>query len=72
MNDGKVWGKCSRQKDELGQRSYGGPTLDITEDSKKAVEVAVKGRVAPGEMREVGRVRSGDKSIPMQEVWIVF
>ena len=58
-------GKCSRQKDELGQRSYGGHTLDIIEDSKKAVEVDVKGRVVPAEMRGVGRVRSGEKSIPM-------
>lgn len=61
-----------RQKDELRQRSCGGHTLDLIEDSKKAVEVAVKGRVAPGEMREIGRVRSGEKSIPMQAVWIVF
>lgn len=45
-------GKCLRQKDELGQRSCGGHTLDLIEDSKKAVEVAVKGRVVPGEMRE--------------------
>lgn len=58
-------GKCSRQKDELGQRSYGGHTLDIIEDSEKAVEVDVKGRVVPAEMREVGRVRSGEKSTPM-------
>lgn len=50
MNDGKVWGKCLRQKDELGQRSCGGHTLDLIEDSKKAVEVAVKGRVVPGEI----------------------
>lgn len=39
--------------------------LDLTEDSKKAVEVDVKGRVVPGEMREVGRVKSGEKSVPM-------
>lgn len=62
MNDGKVWGKM---KDELGQRSWGGHTLGIIEDSKKAVEVDVKGRVVPGEMREVGRVKSGEKSVPM-------
>lgn len=58
-------GKCSRQEDELGQRSWGGHTLGIIEDGKKAVEVDVKGRVVPGEMREVGRVRSGEKSVPM-------
>ena len=39
--------------------------LDLTEDSKKAVEVDVKGRVVPGEMREVGRVKSGEKSVPI-------
>ena len=58
-------GKCSREKDELGQRSCGGHTVGIFEDSKKAVEVDVKGRVVPGEMREVGRVKSGEKSVPM-------